>query len=197
MYENTWFTQEKADELLASVIETESSILGNLGPQRIDPHVRITHNVSTLGTAAMKQDAFGYYFKVSISDQAARDERRAVSLITHEVLHTCPGCLNHGATFKRLGSRITDATGIRVSRTFDDASFGDDGHLLRPMPRKSHCEAHHRVSDPLDGRTFEFENGHSYTVLYRLSGYHYGMICLEDTGRRVRMSRRDVEASLR
>ena len=37
--------------------------------------------------------------------------------LAHEVLHTCPGCRNHGALWKEYAARMNGAYGYAISRT--------------------------------------------------------------------------------
>lgn len=37
--------------------------------------------------------------------------------IIHELLHTCKGCLNHGAEWKRLAAKVNRAYGYGIKRT--------------------------------------------------------------------------------
>lgn len=37
--------------------------------------------------------------------------------ITHEILHTCPGCFNHGRIWKQYATVVTDTYGYRICRT--------------------------------------------------------------------------------
>ena len=38
-------------------------------------------------------------------------------VIAHEVLHTCPGCMNHGSLWKRYAELMGERYGYQISRT--------------------------------------------------------------------------------
>lgn len=46
------------------------------------------------------------------------------STIIHELLHTCKGCWNHGAEFKRLAKIVNDAYGYDIGRTATAQQLG-------------------------------------------------------------------------
>lgn len=157
-YKNSFFTQQYADSLLAQTIALLSAVLGpQMGPDpwSIESHVRITHNTHRLGSCKC---IGGYDFRISISDQAARDPARAQSLMAHEVLHTCPNCFNHGQHFQHCSAIIADQTGIPVTTRFNDASFGDDGHLIKQESKSLD------TSSPLVGKHFVMD-GIEYRIL--------------------------------
>ena len=44
--------------------------------------------------------------------------------IIHELLHTCKGCYNHGAEWKRLAQKVNEAYGYNIKRTATDSEMG-------------------------------------------------------------------------
>lgn len=42
----------------------------------------------------------------------------------HELLHSCPGCMNHGATWKKYAAIVKTRYGVEVTRCGDAASKG-------------------------------------------------------------------------
>ena len=56
------------------------------------------------------------------------DERNDVeglkNTIIHELLHSCKGCMNHGAEWKRLAERVKRAYGYDIKRTCPAAGIG-------------------------------------------------------------------------
>ena len=59
-------------------------------------------------------------YKINIS-QTLLDERNEekglITTIIHELLHTCPGCMNHGANWKKLATQVNQKYGLNVKRT--------------------------------------------------------------------------------
>lgn len=47
----------------------------------------------------------------------ASDRSGILQTMLHELIHTCPGCFNHGSQWKRYASIVNAATGLHVSRT--------------------------------------------------------------------------------
>lgn len=45
------------------------------------------------------------------------DEVGLMNTIIHELLHTCPGCFNHSASWQYMAQRVYNAFGYRIQRT--------------------------------------------------------------------------------
>lgn len=45
------------------------------------------------------------------------ESQKLKEVIIHEVLHTCKGCLNHGALWKELAAEVNKAYGYSIKRT--------------------------------------------------------------------------------
>lgn len=51
----------------------------------------------------------GSYYKIEISDRLLQDDvsyEATMNTLIHEILHTCPNCMNHGAAWKKLAERV-------------------------------------------------------------------------------------------
>ena len=44
--------------------------------------------------------------------------------IFHELLHTCPGCMNHGTAWRRYADMVNRRFGCRIKRTAAGAEYG-------------------------------------------------------------------------
>ncbi|QHI72277.1 SprT-like domain-containing protein [Aminipila terrae] len=53
--------------------------------------------------------------------------------LAHEILHTCPGCDNHGALWKKYADTMNETYGYRIKRTDTAEQLGikEDGKLKR------------------------------------------------------------------
>lgn len=51
------------------------------------------------------------------------DDMEAKDTIIHEMLHTCPGCMDHGYEWKRRADRVNRMLGYHVSRTASRADM--------------------------------------------------------------------------
>ena len=58
--------------------------------------------------------------------------------LAHEVLHTCPGCRNHGALWKEYAARMNGAYGYAISRTGTCEALGVAD--VRPVRYRLVCE---------------------------------------------------------
>lgn len=59
-------------------------------------------------------------WQISISSVLLEDRNSVEGLentILHELLHTCPGCQNHGSEWKRLADKVNRAYGYTIKRT--------------------------------------------------------------------------------
>lgn len=67
------------------------------------------------------------------------DERNDVeglkNTIIHELLHSCKGCMNHGAEWKELAAKVKRAYGYDIKRTNSAADKGVDKETL-PVRKK-------------------------------------------------------------
>lgn len=64
-------------------------------------------------------------YKIEISEIALQcDERDIRGIIAHELLHTCPGCFNHGKKWKQYGDVAEKALGYKISRTIRYEDIG-------------------------------------------------------------------------
>lgn len=69
------------------------------------------------GSCRMRSDC-SYCIKVSavlLDDAVPADSLK--DTLYHELLHTVPGAMNHGATWKALAQQVSRATGLTVKRT--------------------------------------------------------------------------------
>ena len=59
-------------------------------------------------------------FTININIRLLESEKTLVGLrstILHELLHTCPGCMNHGTQWKSYAAKVYNKYGIRISTT--------------------------------------------------------------------------------
>lgn len=57
-----------------------------------------------------------YTLEISTMMQNKSDQE-VKEVIFHELLHTCPGCLNHGVRWKQLAGRVNEAYGCHITTT--------------------------------------------------------------------------------
>ncbi len=124
------------DTLLARVV-AQARALGIPVSRRIAPHVRLNRRaVSRFGCCIRQGD--GYLIELSERLLAA-EERACLQTLAHEVLHTCPGCRDHGAVWKGYAAAMNAAYGYQISRTGTCEALGVPD--LRPARYVLVCQA--------------------------------------------------------
>ncbi len=66
-------------------------------------------------------------FKIEISSRLMEDDidmKQVEDTLIHELLHTCKGCMNHGAEWKKLADKVNRAYGYNIKRTASYAEVG-------------------------------------------------------------------------
>jgi len=75
-------------------------------------------------------------YSININADLLREENDEAGLINtllHELLHTCPNCMNHGECWKRYAAMINRRYGYDVKRT---SSAEEKGVVIRNVGRK-------------------------------------------------------------
>lgn len=102
------------DELLPQVAQ-EAKALGLPISDRICPHVQINRRaVSRFGCCRLEKE--GYVIELAEGLLTA-SEAACRQTLAHELLHTCPGCQNHGPLWKSYAQRMNQAYGYQIART--------------------------------------------------------------------------------
>ncbi len=106
--------QQEVDDLLARVIAQARALCIPVS-LHIDPAVRLNQR-ATGRFGCCRFSGGRYVIEVSARLLAAGAEAVGETL-AHEVLHTCPGCRDHGAIWKSYAGRMNGAYGYHISRT--------------------------------------------------------------------------------
>ena len=106
---------DRFDELLAQAVAQARS-LGIPVSDRIDPHVKINRRaVTRFGCCVRQRDGS---FTIELTHRLLEGTDRAcLQTLAHEILHTCPGCRNHGALWRSYSGQMNAAFGYAISRT--------------------------------------------------------------------------------
>ena len=91
-------------------------------------------------------------FYISVN-QTLLDERNSedglINTLLHELLHTCPGCLNHGAIWKKYAAMVYGKFGYNVKRTNDEqekgVTTGNFNATEREYKYLIYCEKCHKL----------------------------------------------------
>lgn len=64
-------------------------------------------------------------FLIEISEFVLASSEEAIKgILAHEVLHTCPGCYEHGARWKEYAARMNETYGYRIKRVSTRRELG-------------------------------------------------------------------------
>lgn len=75
-------------------------------------------------------------YQIEIAAVLLREDIPLASLkdtIIHELLHTCPGCANHGAQWKALADKVNRAYGYNIRRLASPAEKGVPDEWIPPQ----------------------------------------------------------------
>lgn len=89
----------------------------------ICPEIRFAKATSWYGQCQQNRVYQGkrYKFVISISEYHLQSSERAIrNTLIHELLHTCPGCLNHGTKWKAYATLVQQQLGYNIIRAGGD-----------------------------------------------------------------------------
>lgn len=84
------------------------------------PDLKLNYRAKTrLGCCIRKKDCFLIEISAICFDAQLLQEHPKLieQTILHELLHTCPGCQNHGAQWKAYAASVNQLTGYSINRT--------------------------------------------------------------------------------
>lgn len=67
-----------------------------------------------------------YYIQIASYLVENGSEHGIKSTIAHEYIHTCDGCLNHGALWKRYGNMVSDLYDISRCSTYESKGISEN-----------------------------------------------------------------------
>ena len=164
------FKDSDMDALLQQSIGIVSSVSDSYAHALVDANiiskVRITNNKKRLGSCRIVQQGGHKSYQISISRKTFELPGLAVSTMIHEVIHTLPGCMNHGNKFKRAADlvnvRYGEMLNVKVSTRCDILDFADDGLTSEErakLQKQWTKEARSKVNEHI-GETFKL-NGYT------------------------------------
>lgn len=113
--------QQHLDALLAQAIG-QAAAVGAPVSSRICPQVRVNRRAKTR-FGCCRASGGGYVIEVAAALCAARDQA-ILQVLAHEVLHTCPGCANHGPAWKGWAAQMNRAYGYCIQTTDTHQALG-------------------------------------------------------------------------
>lgn len=107
-----------ANELLQKAIAQVKA--QGIEPGEINPNVKIIRNVQRFGRCSRQND--GTYVVELNELLLGATEKAAMTTMVHEVLHSCKGCMNHGAKWKSYTRILNNAYGynIKTCSTYEE-----------------------------------------------------------------------------
>lgn len=107
--------QRRLDALLQHVIR-QARVLDIPVSPAIRPTVALNRRAKTrLGCCRRGPD--GSHVIELAAPLAQAEDRAVCQVLAHEVLHTCPGCANHGPLWRAWAQKMNQAWGYRIRRT--------------------------------------------------------------------------------
>ncbi|MCI6548769.1 MAG: hypothetical protein MR874_09935 [Coriobacteriaceae bacterium] len=107
--------QERFDGLLSECDSCLRRI--GLSPRAYLPSVRLTHNRSRIGSCKKLRGGRRPLFQISCSVDACATDAQVRDVLFHELIHTLPGCFDHGNRFREAAAKANAAYGTEVRAT--------------------------------------------------------------------------------
>lgn len=126
--------QKRLNELLAYVI-AQAQAAGVPVSEKIAPEVRINRRAQNRFGCCVRKDG---RYSIEITERVMSAEERGIcQVLAHEVLHTCPGCGDHGAAWKHWAAVMNRRYGYDIARTdsFEKLGLAD----TRPVKYVVRC----------------------------------------------------------
>lgn len=127
---NQWLREEQ-DNLVAIGVPISSHIC---------PEIRLSKATSWYGQCQQNRVYQGkrYPFVISVSAYHLQSSERAIrNTLLHELLHTCPGCLNHGPKWKAYAALVQKQLGYNIVRAGGDKDEDSAIEQARQQKRAS------------------------------------------------------------
>lgn len=117
------------DGLLREATE-QARKLGIPISKQIEPQVKINRRaVNRLGCCRRQGNGYVIELAARVAESAEESCRETLA---HELLHTCPGCQNHGGLWKEYARRMNEAYGYNIKRVVTE----ETAESIQPRPFK-------------------------------------------------------------
>lgn len=105
--------QRELDRLMADTCE-KIRALDIPVSKRLFPEVRVNARAKRRLGCCFFQDG---WYKIEVSADILEDRELLRQTLCHELLHTCPGCQDHGKIWKAYAQRLNQRFGYHIERT--------------------------------------------------------------------------------
>ena len=112
---------------LLTVVTAQAKAVGVPVSDKIDGHIRINKRAKKrFGRCT----AVNGRYVIELSEMLLEaPEKSCRQTIAHELIHTCPGCMNHGRLFKKYAGMMNRAYGYDIKRTNSCSEMGVEAPL--------------------------------------------------------------------
>lgn len=109
-------------DVLLIKVKSQAKKIGIPISDKIDSHIIINTRAKTrYGRCIKKGDSFTIEISSILLDAPEMSCRQTIA---HELIHTCPGCMDHGDKFRYYASKMNNAYGYHISRTNSAEEMG-------------------------------------------------------------------------
>ena len=123
-------TQDELDRELTEMAETLRG-MGLPVSRKLLPHVTInTRARRRLGCCYVQSGVYS----IEVSARQLEDREKLRQTLAHELLHTCPGCRNHGERWKAYAEQVNNALGLSIQRLSPAEGEMTEGEVI-PLRR--------------------------------------------------------------
>lgn len=117
-------------DALLQEVTGQARALGIPISDRIAPHVTVNRRAAArFGCCRFAKDGFTIEVATCVAEGS---ERACRETLAHELLHTCPGCHDHGERWKSYAKQMNRAYGYNIRRTTTHEAMG----VVRQKPYK-------------------------------------------------------------
>lgn len=103
----------------------------------------VNTRASRWGLCSLRDGKFYIQINVTLLDER-NGEDGLINTLLHELLHTCPGCMNHGPNWKYYAERVRKIYGYDIKRTSDndekEVTTGNLNYKRREYKYFIYCE---------------------------------------------------------
>lgn len=129
------YAMRTVEQINAMLLEAKGMLAGLHIPvsSSVNPSVRFVKGYNFFGRCHRfcAGSSKGYDFEIQLPAHAAgHSDRCLMNTLLHELIHTAPGCFNHGPLFKKYGTLVNATYGYDISTKGGDVSEEDQDILL-------------------------------------------------------------------
>lgn len=133
MYRQKHECNEQLREYLNGCLKDviQEAVAAGIPIQAIEPEVVINTRAKSFWgrcTAVISRSAASTVYRIEVTTRLiGTDESSIKNTLMHEVIHTCKGCMNHSALWKRYASIVNEKYGYNVKRVTSSEEKGLEG----------------------------------------------------------------------